>query len=61
MMSRESNSESRIRPVNGGAESRQPYSGVIAARPEDIRPLRRDYDDLRLGRRKGPDDIVVVD
>lgn len=60
-MSRNTNSESRIRPLNGGAESRQPYSGVIAARPENIRPLRREYDDLRLGQRKGLDDIVVVD
>lgn len=60
-MSRGTNLESRIRPVKGGPESRQPYSGVIAARPESIRPLRREYDDLRLRQRKGPDDIVVVD
>lgn len=60
-MSRDPNSDSRIRPVNREAESRQPYGGAIAAHSEDIRPLRRDYDDLRLGQRNRPDDIVVVD
>lgn len=34
---------------------------MIAGRPENVRPLRREYDDSRLGQRKGLDDIVVLD
>ena len=60
-MSREPNLESKNRPLDRGAGSRPPYSGVGVARQENIRPFRRYYDDIGLGRRKGPDDIVVLD
>ena len=60
-MSRDTNLESRVRPLDGRLESRQPYNGLSAAHPENTQPLRRDYEDLRLGQRNGPNDIVVVD
>lgn len=60
-MSRDTNIQSTNRPLNRPPEDRRPHNGVIAAHREIIRPVRRDYDDFRQGRRKGPDNIVVLD
>ena len=60
-MSRDTNIQSRNGPLNGPAEGRRIHRDLIAARPEDVRPVRREYDDFRAGQRKGSDDVVVLD
>ncbi len=60
-MSRDTNIQSRKGPLNGPAEGRRIHPDLVAARLENVRPVRREYDDFRAGQRKGPDDIVVLD
>ena len=52
-MSRNTNVQSRNRALNGPVERRWPQSGVIVSCPE--------YNDLRPGQRKVPDEIIVLD
>ena len=60
-MARDTNVEPRNRPLDQGADWRRPQIGVNAAGPENSRPFRREYDSIRLGIKKGPEDIVVLD
>ena len=60
-MRRDTNLQSMIRPLNGEIGGRRPLSRVSAARTENIRPLRHDYNDFGLVQRKRPDDIFVID
>ena len=50
-----------IQPLNREPGGKRTPSLESAARTEDIRPLRHDYNDFRLGQRRRVDDVFVID